>query len=107
MPRLPEGSGTLAVVTAHGYRRGAWRHRRPTSAGPAGDTRHLTGAPCPPSSLASRDINIVLLTAQIKHGLRPPAFDDAVELKVTFCVRGVISPLLSHIYLHEIRRGHV
>ena len=111
MSRLPEGSGTLAVVTAHGYRRGAVRRRRPRWADPAGDTRHLTGAPCPPSSLASRDINIVLLTAQIKHGLRPPALDDAVKLKVTFCVRGVLSPLLSNIVLDELdrelaRRGH-
>ena len=102
MSRLPEDSGTLAVATAHGYWRGAVRPRRPRSAGPRGDTRHLTGAPCPPSSLASRDINIVLLTAQIKHRPQTPALDYPFELKVTFCVRGVISPLLSNIYLNEV-----
>jgi RNA-directed DNA polymerase len=111
VPRLAEGTGTLAGATAHRYRRGAVRRRRPRSAGRADDTRHLTGAPCPPSSLASRDINIVLLTAQIKHGPRPPSRDDAFELEVTFCVRGVLSPLLSNIVLHALnseleRRGH-
>ena len=102
MPRLAEGNGTLAGATAHGYRRDAVRHRRPRSAGPTGDTPHSTGAPCPPSSLAPRDINIVLLTAQIKHCPRPPSRDDAFELKVTFCVRGVISPLLANVFLHYV-----
>jgi RNA-directed DNA polymerase len=101
VPRLAEGTGRLAGATAHGYRRGAVPLRRPRSAGRAGDTRHLTGAPCPPSSLASRDINIVLLTAQIKYGPRPPSHDDAFELKVTFCVRGVVSPLLANLFLHD------
>ena len=31
-----------------------------------------------------------------------PARDYAFELKVTFCVRGVISPLLSNLYLNEV-----
>ena len=101
MPRPAEGNGTLAGATAHGYRRDAVRHRRPRSAGPTGDTPHSTGAPCPLSSLAPRDINIVLLTAQIKHGPRPPSNDNAFELKVTFCVRGVASPLLANIYMHR------
>lgn len=33
-----------------------------------------------------------------------PARDYAFELKVTFCVRGVISPLLSNVYLNEVDR---
>ena len=102
MPQLAEGTGTLVGATTHGYRRDTVRHRRPRSAGPTGDTPHSTGAPCPLSSLAPRDINIVLLTAQIKDCPRPPSHDDAFELKVTFCVRGVISPLLSNIYLHVL-----
>ena len=101
MLRLAEGTGTLAGATAHRCRQGAVRHRQLQSAGPAGDTRHLTGAPCPPSSLGSRDINIVLLTAQIKHSPQPPSLNDAFELKVTFCVRGVASPLLANIYMHR------
>ena len=105
MPRPAEGIGTLAGATAHGYRRDAVRHRQPKSAGPTGDTPHSTGAPCPPSSLAPRDINIVLLTAQIKHCLRPPSQDYAFKLKVTFCVRGVTSPWLSNLVLDQLDKA--
>jgi hypothetical protein len=31
-----------------------------------------------------------------------PARDYAFELKVTFCVKGVISPLAANIYLNEV-----
>src|SRR6266513_5161469 len=31
-----------------------------------------------------------------------PTRDYAFELKVTFCVRGVVSPLLANIYLHYV-----
>lgn len=37
---------------------------------------------------------------QIKHQTTPPAFDAALKAKVTFCVQGVISPLLANVYLH-------
>jgi RNA-directed DNA polymerase len=30
----------------------------------------------------------------------PPARHDPLEFEITFCVRGVISPLLANIYLH-------
>ncbi len=50
----------------------------------------------------SCDINIVLFTTQIKHCLQTPPYDHPLKLKVTFCVRGVSSPLLSNIYLHVL-----
>src|SRR5262249_60650686 len=57
--------------------------------------------PCASSSLAPRDINIVLLTTQIKHWLLTPPSDRTFKLEVTFCVRGVTSPLLANIYMHR------
>src|SRR5262249_15316016 len=57
--------------------------------------------PCASSSLAPRDINIVLLTTQIKHWLLTPPSDRTFKLEVTFCVRGVVSPLLANIYMHR------
>ena len=32
----------------------------------------------------------------------PPVPDRAIELKVTFCVQGAISPLLANIYLDPL-----
>ncbi|HWL75072.1 MAG TPA: hypothetical protein VNQ74_14475, partial [Burkholderiaceae bacterium] len=34
-----------------------------------------------------------------------PARDYAFELKITFCVRGVISPLLSNLYMRRFVLG--
>ena len=34
----------------------------------------------------------------------PPKFQPSFKLEVTFCVRGVISPLLSNLYLTEVDR---
>jgi RNA-directed DNA polymerase len=48
----------------------------------------------------ARDTNIVLLTTQIKHWLLTPPGDHPFKLEVTFCVRGVASPLLANVYLH-------
>src|SRR6185295_18936255 len=46
---------------------------------------------------------ILLFKTQVKHRvLRSPARDYAFELEVTFCVRGVASPLLANIYLHYV-----
>ena len=52
-----------------------------------------------------RSINIVLLTTHVKYRSCPPRRDHALKLKVTFCVRGVISPLLANIYLHDFDRA--
>jgi hypothetical protein len=46
-------------------------------------------------------INILLFAAQVKQCISfSPVCDCSYELKITFYVRGVISPLLANIYLH-------
>ena len=67
----------------------------------AGQERHSAAEPSPLWSSAPYVINILLLKAKVKHGvLCSPARHYAFELKVTFCVRGVISPLLANLFLH-------
>jgi len=57
--------------------------------------------------IATLDANILLLASQVKHHPAPPILHQTLKLKVTFCVRGVISPLLSNLYLHWFdRRFH-
>ena len=41
---------------------------------------------------------------QIKHISRTPLPNLALKPEVTFCVQGVISPLLSNLYLNEVDR---
>jgi len=43
-----------------------------------------------------------LFTTQIKHRSGAPTFNHTFKLEVIFCVRGVISPLLSNIYLDPL-----
>jgi RNA-directed DNA polymerase len=42
------------------------------------------------------------LTTQVKHQPISPSADHPVKLEVTFCVQGVVSPLLANIYLHYV-----
>ncbi len=57
----------------------------------AGREPHLAAEPSPFWSSAPYVINILLLKAKVKHRvLYSPTRDHAFELKVTFCVRGVI-----------------
>ena len=54
---------------------------------------------------------ILPFEAQIKHTTRTIERNHAIKAEVTFCVRGVISPLLSNLVLDELdreldRRGH-
>src|SRR5258708_2823219 len=102
MPRLARGSGTLAVVTAQTRVPVAVPPRRPRSAVQAGDRRRSAGGPCLPASLESCDINILPFTTQVKHLPHSPPHDHPLKLKVTFCVQGVISPLLANIYLNAL-----
>jgi len=57
-------------------------------------------------------IHILPLKTEIKHRVPcSPARDCPFELKITFCVRGVLSPLLSNILLTDLdreleQRGH-
>src|SRR6201993_804576 len=43
---------------------------------------------------------ILPFEAQIKHTTRTIERNYAIKAEVTFCVRGVISPLLAHLFLH-------
>ena len=48
-------------------------------------------------------IEVLLEQAQIKQYVPfSPPRNCSFELKITFCVRGVISPLLSNLYLNEV-----
>jgi Group II intron, maturase-specific domain/Reverse transcriptase (RNA-dependent DNA polymerase) len=111
MRQLARGSGTPAAATTRTRPRAAVPHPRPRSPEQGADRRRLAVGPCAPSSLEPRDINILLFTTQIKHRLLTPSRNQSLKLKVTFCVRGVLSPLLSNIVLHALDcelegRGH-
>jgi hypothetical protein len=70
-----------------------------------GKEDHAMGAaePWPPWLTDSSVINILPLKAKIKHReSRPPTLHYPFELKITFCGRGVISPVLSNVYLTEL-----
>src|SRR5437660_6843117 len=60
----------------------------------------------------SSDINVLPLKTQINQRVPgSPSRDYSFKLEITFCVRGVISPLLSNLVLDELdreleRRGH-
>src|ERR1700722_3869407 len=68
----------------------------------SGDTRRLAFAPFALVWIAPCDIRIILLTSQINQRELAPARNPPLKLEVIFCVRGVISPLLSNLYLNEV-----
>src|SRR3954471_7983501 len=71
----------------------------------AGHERHSCGELSAPWLSAPFVINILLFTTEVKQCIPfSPPCDCSYELKITFCVRGVISPLLSNIFLHEVDR---
>src|ERR1019366_2765469 len=78
----------------------------------AGRERRSAAEPCPLWSTESSVIKILPLKAKVKHReSRPPTRHYPFKLEVTFCVRGVRSPLLSNLVLDELdreleRRGH-
>ena len=45
---------------------------------------------------------VLPFATQIKHESGTPIPDGALKQEVTFCVQGVISPLLSNLYLNEV-----
>src|SRR6266851_3407986 len=100
MWRRARDTGRLAATTGRTRRQAAGRLRRSRSAGRASGRRHSRAALCAPLWRGTSDINIILFTTQIKHRLRTPSDDHALKLKVTFCVRGVTSPLVANIFLH-------
>ena len=74
--------------------------------------RRSTAEPCQPWLIASSVIRILPLKAQVKHRVTPsPPRHYPLKFEITFCVRGVLSPLLSNLILDQLdreleRRGH-
>jgi RNA-directed DNA polymerase len=67
----------------------------------AAQEQHSAAEPFPLWSSEPYVINILLLKAKVKHRvLCSPARHYLFYLEVTFCVRGVISPLLANLFLH-------
>jgi RNA-directed DNA polymerase len=67
--------------------------------------RRSTVEPCPFCSIGPFAINVLPLKAQVKHwDTTSPTLHYPFKFEITFCVRGVISPLLSNLYLNEIDR---
>jgi Reverse transcriptase (RNA-dependent DNA polymerase)/Group II intron, maturase-specific domain len=77
-----------------------------------GRKRRSDAGPFPPCSNAPYVINILPLKTKIKHRVPcSPSRHCPFELEITFCVRGVLSPLLSNLVLDQLdreleRRGH-
>src|ERR1700737_4467887 len=70
-----------------------------------GHERRSAAEPFPLWSNASFVINILPLKATVKHRVPcSPTRDCPFELEITFCVRGVISPVLSNILLTPFDR---
>jgi hypothetical protein len=96
---------------------GELRRRAPVDVA-ADHARRSNAEPSPlwlraPSAInVSLAINILLLTTGIKHRVPgSPTRYYPFKLEITFCVRGVLSPLLSNLVLDELdreleRRGH-
>src|SRR5437764_5925091 len=72
----------------------------------AGHERHSCGELSAPWLSAPFAINILLFTTEVKQcaPFSPPC-DCPYELKITFCVRGVISPLLANLYINRLLKG--
>src|ERR1700757_2221278 len=71
----------------------------------AGHERHSYGELSPPWLNAPFAINILPFTTKIKQFIPfSPPCNCSYELKITFCVRGVSSPLLSNLVLDELDR---
>ena len=61
--------------------------------------------------ISALDVNILLLTSHVNYPQRTIQCNTPLKLEVIFCVRGVLSPLLANILLHQLdleleHRGH-
>src|SRR5206468_9518054 len=71
----------------------------------AGHERRSCGELSAPWLSAPFVINILLFTTEVKQCIPfSPPCDCSYELKITFCVRGVTSPLLSNLVREELER---
>src|SRR5438552_9486133 len=68
--------------------------------------RHSAGEPSPSWSNGSCDITVLLFTTKIKQCVPfSPPHNCSFKLEIAFCVRGVISPLLSNLYMRRFVLG--
>src|SRR5437764_9662257 len=58
-----------------------------------------------PGSIAPYDIIVLLFATQIKHKSGTPIHDGPLKAEVTFCVQGVLSPLLANLYMRRFVLG--
>ncbi|HZL52445.1 MAG TPA: reverse transcriptase domain-containing protein, partial [Terracidiphilus sp.] len=71
------------------YRAATWR------------TRRLAAEPCPLWSIGPFAINVLPLKAQVKDRVtRSPTPHHPLKFEITFCVRGVFSPILMNLFMH-------
>src|SRR5580700_3404240 len=71
-----------------------------------GHERHSTGEPSASWSSGSCDITVLLFTTKIKQCVPfSPPHNCSFKLEIAFCVRGVISPLLSNLYMRRFVLG--
>src|SRR4051812_27581910 len=99
-PALPEGSGMPGVARCQTGETATPPRPRCRSLAPASCAPRSAARPSGHRSIAPYDIYILPFTTQIKHCLSSPLPKLAFKSKVTFCVQGVISPLLANIFLH-------
>src|SRR4051794_48423 len=67
----------------------------------AGHERHSCGELSAPWLSAPFAINILRFTTEVKQCIPfSPPCDCSYELKITFCVRGVVSPILMNLFMH-------
>jgi RNA-directed DNA polymerase len=99
-------------VIARSWIQGAAWLRAISYAAPGVRGQRSTSEPSPFGWSATYAINILPLKAQIKRRVScsPPLYRP-FKLKVCFCVRGVLSPLLANVLLDEVdqaltKRGH-
>src|SRR5271165_3449241 len=99
---LPEGSDTPGVATG----RTAETTIRPLppsrSRALASCAQHSAVRPSGHRSIAPCDVYILPFTTQVNHRSAPPVPNLTLKPEVTFCVQGVLSPLLANIYLHYV-----
>src|SRR5271166_4956401 len=81
----------------------AWRLRPPCSSdAPVVDKPHSDASPFALAWIAPCDTRIIFFASKIKLPARTPPRNPALKLEVILCVRSVISPVLSNLYLNEV-----
>ena len=98
-PVLPEGSGMPGVATGETGETATPPLLPCRSHAPASCALHSAARPSEHRLIVPCDIDVLPFTSQIKHRTGPPSLDQTLKPEVTFCVQGVVSPLLSNILL--------